>query len=87
MRVRLIIAVTAVFFTLLLGVSCAKTSYKSYTCSCVEVQNGVAGEITDYGIQAESRVNAGSDCDDIENRVNNHSQETGSARTTSCTVK
>jgi len=53
----------------------------------VEVQNGVAGEITDYGIQAESRVNAGSDCDDIENRVNNHSQETGSARTTSCTVK
>lgn len=50
--------------------SCTKTSYRSYTCNCVQERNGDILDRREYGLQATDGGEAGVLCNDIEDRVN-----------------
>ena len=55
--------------------SCTKLrTYRSYKCLCVQEVYGVVLFSEEYGLQAENRVAAGADCNDIESRVNNYNK-------------
>ncbi|HEY9178125.1 MAG TPA: hypothetical protein VIN07_10560 [Flavipsychrobacter sp.] len=70
MRVYNITAWIAVTAMCLLS-ACAKESYKSYTCDCVQEKNGDILDRKEYGVQATNLGEAGLLCNDVEDRINN----------------
>lgn len=75
MRVYITIAVIATAMCLLSA--CAKDSYKSYTCYCVQEKNGDILDKKEYGVHATSLGEAGLFCNDIEDRINNQKEGEG----------
>lgn len=85
MRVNITIVVIATVTCLLSA--CAKESYKSYTCYCIQDRNGDILDRKEYGVQATNLGEAGLFCNDIEDRINNPKEGTTIEPGFNCKVK
>ena len=81
------IAASMLLLAALLLTSCTKTSYRSYTCHCIQENKGDILETREYGVQATDLKEAGVLCNDVEDRINEFNETRGLAGDFNCKAK